>query len=96
MMYLEALVAASRWEVEGICAANGTLKALREFPEHLRPENPTAINYALVQGATSDHIQHSRPLCSPVAQTNIGAYRQHVSDGHTVWALCMARHLDGG
>lgn len=82
--YTEALRRAIHGEIEGVCSASGRIRYLRELPEATR---------AAIQETAREDVYDRRP--QPLnAQTNLGAYKQHLEAGN-VWALCMCRWIDG-
>lgn len=82
--YTEAMRRAVHGEIEGVCAASGRIRYLREL---------SAANRAAVQEIVNATLYDRRP--QPLnAKTNLGAYRQHLNVG-SVWALCQCRGIDG-
>ncbi len=80
--YTEAMRRAVRGEVEGVGGPNGRIRYLRVLPEAAR-ELPDLEAEQEIERAKASAIN---------AQTNIGAYRQHLSVG-SVWALCALRNV---
>lgn len=81
--YTEALTYIARAEVEGVGPKSGTIKFLRLIPEPLRP--------TIAPELAAAQTWHESAALSVLAQTGIGAYRQHLGDGHTAYALCLLR-----
>ena len=76
---VEAMVLAHRGEVEGVATRVGRLKHLRQLPHAQRED---IIEVVKTPKGSSGEI---------LAQTHIGAYRQHLGDsGCWCWALCQA------
>ena len=80
--YSRALHRAVQGEIEGVCSASGKIRYLRELPESAR-ELPDLEAEQEIERAKASTIG---------AQTNIGAYRQHLDVG-SVWALCALRNV---
>lgn len=80
--YVEALGYIARAEVEGVGPKSGTIKFLRMLPEDQRP----TIAPELAAAQT-----WKEPTFTVNSRTDIGAYWQHLQDGHGTYALCMLR-----
>lgn len=80
--YALAMHRAVRGEIEGVCSASGRIRYLRELTEDAR-ELPDLEAEQAIERAKASTIG---------AQTNIGAYRQHLEVG-SVWALCALRNV---
>ena len=83
--YTVAVRMAVAGEIEGVCASSGRVRFLRKLTAEAQS--------ALVE--TGEISAQSKRGGSPLnAVTNLGAYRQHLTNG-VVWALCRCRHIDG-